>query len=129
MHVLLDYTGACIACLDVVGAESRCGVQVRHRMKGVQADVLDYADLIASSSVESAVFKTVVLAGELKLFEHCSKSCRAPVSQSACQACQYMCMSKDQLAAMSCSHTHAHGLVACALENILFRRRLMTLHP
>lgn len=39
-------------------------VQVRHRLKGVQAEVLDYADLIVSSSVESAVLKPVVLAGE-----------------------------------------------------------------
>lgn len=39
-------------------------VQVRHRLKGVQAEVLDYADLIVSSSVESAVLKPVILAGE-----------------------------------------------------------------
>ena len=39
-------------------------VQVRHRLKGVQAEVLDYADLIVSSSVESAVLKPVILAGK-----------------------------------------------------------------
>ncbi|KAL0028975.1 hypothetical protein WJX77_009213 [Trebouxia sp. C0004] len=36
---------------------------VRNKLQGLPADVLDYADLIASSSVEQAIFKPVVIAG------------------------------------------------------------------
>lgn len=37
---------------------------VRHRLQGLPADVLDYADLIASSSVEQPILKPVLIAGE-----------------------------------------------------------------
>ena len=37
---------------------------VRNKLLGLPADVLDYADLIASSSVEEPVLKPVLLAGE-----------------------------------------------------------------
>lgn len=47
---------------------------VRHRLQGLPADVLDYADLIASSSVEQPIFKPVLIAGErLPPRQHCSK--------------------------------------------------------
>ncbi|KAA6419035.1 MAG: guanylate kinase, partial [Trebouxia sp. A1-2] len=36
---------------------------VRNKLQGLPADVLDYADLIASSSVEQAILKPVVIAG------------------------------------------------------------------
>ena len=41
---------------------------VRHRLQGLPADVLDYADLIASSSVEQPILKPVLIAGERFLF-------------------------------------------------------------
>ena len=53
--------------LNVLVKHDPCAVQVRHRLKGVQAEVLDYADLIVSSSVESAVLKPVALAGTATL--------------------------------------------------------------
>ena len=37
---------------------------VRTKLQGLPADVLDYADLIASSSVQQPVLKPVFLAGE-----------------------------------------------------------------
>lgn len=37
---------------------------VRTKLQGLPADVLDYADLIASSSVEQPVLKPVLVAGE-----------------------------------------------------------------
>ena len=38
---------------------------VRNKLQGLPADVLDYADLIASNSVEQAVLKPVIIAGEI----------------------------------------------------------------
>ena len=38
---------------------------VRNKLQGLPADVLDYADLIASGSVEQAILKPVVIAGEM----------------------------------------------------------------
>ena len=40
---------------------------VRNKLKGLPAEVLDYADLIASSSVEPPILKPVLVAGELLL--------------------------------------------------------------
>ncbi len=40
---------------------------VRNKLQGLPADVLDYADLIASSSVEQAILKPVVIAGEIHI--------------------------------------------------------------
>ena len=40
---------------------------VRNKLQGLPADVLDYADLIASSSVEQALLKPVVIAGEMHI--------------------------------------------------------------
>ena len=40
---------------------------VRNKLQGLPADVLDYADLIASSSVEQAILKPVVIAGEMHI--------------------------------------------------------------
>ena len=37
---------------------------VRHKLQGLPADVLDYADLIAGTSVEQPVLKPVLIAGE-----------------------------------------------------------------
>ena len=45
---------------------------VRNKLQGLPADVLDYADLIASSSVEQAILKPVVIAGEMHLVSELS---------------------------------------------------------
>lgn len=37
---------------------------VRHKLQGLPADVLDYADLIAGTSVEQPILKPVLIAGE-----------------------------------------------------------------
>ena len=43
---------------------------VRHKLQGLPADLLDYADLIASSSVEQPILKPVLVAGERCLFAY-----------------------------------------------------------
>lgn len=40
---------------------------VRHKLQGLPADVLDYADLIPGTSVEQPILKPVLIAGERSL--------------------------------------------------------------
>ena len=54
---------------------------VRNKLQGLPADVLDYADLIASNSVEQALLKPVLIAGQ-KLSRNCTMASACPCDSS-----------------------------------------------
>ena len=57
---------------------------VRNKLQGLPADVLDYADLIASNSVEQALLKPVLISGQ-SLSSNCymAPSCPCSISVAA----------------------------------------------